>query len=349
MNALILAAGFGTRLLPYTRSLPKPLFTLGGIPALKHTIDRLTACGCRRILINTHHLSHQITDFLSSLNSGPDVEIREKHEPLILGTGGAIANVRKHMEDSSFFVINSDVVTDIDLTEIWQFHLENRALATLVLHDRKDLNQVTMDPDAWITGFRNPGRGLAFTGIQVLSPKIFDHLPDETVFSSIDWYTRLCSSRQVKAYVARDLFWEDIGTIRTYSRTARAWVGASALDIPVRHLDVQPLSGDGSDRSWFRAMPAHDGSKSFSPVGSRKSAVVCDHGISLSGTDHRAQVNAFITIGNHLDRQGIAVPRILAHDALAGVVAVQDLGSTHLSDAVKQTSDNTEINALTGR
>jgi aminoglycoside/choline kinase family phosphotransferase/choline kinase len=344
MNALILAAGFGTRLLPYTRTLPKPLFTLGGIPILKHTIDQLTACGCRRILVNTHHLSHQITDFLSSLDPGPGVEIREVHEPRILDTGGAIANVRKSMQDGSFFVINSDVVTDIDLAEVWQFHLNHRALATLVLHDRKDFNQVTMDPDAWVTGFRSPGRGLAFTGIQVLSSRIFDHLPEEPVFSSIDWYTRLCPSRQIKAYVAENLFWEDIGTTDTYSQTARAWVSAAALDTPVRHIAVQPLSGDGSDRSWFRAEPVPD---SPSVSGSTpKSVVVCDHGICLPGTDHRAQVEAFVAIGTHLTRHGVPVPRILAHDALAGVVAVQDLGAIHLADVVKQTADMTEVTSL---
>ncbi|MDT8379762.1 MAG: sugar phosphate nucleotidyltransferase [Desulfotignum sp.] len=337
MNALILAAGFGTRLLPFTRTIPKPLFTLGGIPVLKHTIDRLIVCGCRRILINTHHLSYQITDFLSHLNVGPGIEIREVHEPRILDTGGAIANVKNLLSDHCFFVINSDVVTDIDLRDVWRFHLKNCALATLVLHDREAFNQVTMDTDARITGFQSPGRGLAFTGIQVLSPEIFDHLPDKRVFSSIDWYTTLCRSRQIKAYVARDLFWEDTGTIDSYSRTARLWVSADVLETPVRHIDIQAISGDGSDRVWFRATPASD---MPSPAGNTPgSVVICDHGISLPGSDNRAQLDAFVAIGNHLYRHGVSVPRILAHDALAGVVAVQDLGNTHLANIVSPLSD----------
>ncbi|MEX1298102.1 MAG: sugar phosphate nucleotidyltransferase [Desulfotignum sp.] len=335
MNALILAAGFGTRLLPHTRIIPKPLFTLGGVPILKHTIDRLIACGCRRILINTHHLSHQITEFLAGLNTGPDVDVRQVHEPRILDTGGAIANVRHLMANDRFFVINSDIVTDIDLKSVWRFHQKTRALATLVLHDRGPYNQVTMDADGWITGFRSPGQGLAFTGIQVLSPDIFDHLPEEPVFSSIDWYSRLCPAGGINAYVARDLFWEDLGTSDTYSRTARLWISAIALDAPVTGIDIQALSGDGSDRTWFRARPKPD-------ISSR-SAIVCDHGICLPGSQTRSQMDAFVKIGHHLHDRGVAVPRILAHDSLAGVVAVQDLGNTHLADLVNQLSEPADI------
>lgn len=340
-NALVLAAGFGTRLLPYTRTVPKPLFTLGGIPLLKHTIDRLTACGCRRILINSHHLSSQISGFIAGLDAGPDVEIREIHESRILDTGGAIANVRELMADGCFFVVNSDVVTDIDLTDVWRFHLENGALATLVLHDRKAFNQVTMDADGWITGFRSPGQGLAFTGIQVLSPDIFDHLPEEPVFSSIDWYSRLCPAKRIKAYVARDLFWEDIGSTDTYSRTARLWIAAVALDVPVTGIKIQALPGDGSDRTWFRAGPGPD----ISPARHipDRSAIVCDHGICLPGSEVRSQLEAFVKIGNHLHDRGVPVPRILAHDSLAGVVALQDLGNTHLADRVKQMSEPADI------
>ncbi len=342
MNALILAAGFGARLLPHTRAIPKPLFTLGGVPVLKHAIDRLIACGCRKILINTHHLSHQIAEFLSCLDPLPDVEIREIYEPEILDTGGAIANVRKIMGDDSFFVINSDVVTDLDLASVWRFHRKTRALATLVLHDRPLYNQVTIDMDGWITGFRSPGQGLAFTGIQVLSPEIYAHLPQDPVFSSIDWYAHLCPSKRIKAYVAHDLYWEDIGTIHAYSDTARLWISADALEVPARNIQVQALAGDGSDRAWFRAVPV---SGRMSPETSLPggSVVICDHGICLPGTDHRAQVDAFVSIGRHLYRHGIPVPRILAHDTLAGVVAVQDLGNTHLADRVKQTPEPADI------
>ncbi|MFN2435758.1 MAG: sugar phosphate nucleotidyltransferase [Desulfotignum sp.] len=341
MNALILAAGFGTRLLPHTKTIPKPLFTLGGIPILRHTIDRLTACGCRRILINTHHLSDQITDFLACLNAGPDVDIRQVHEPRILDTGGAIANVKDLMADDCFFVINSDVVTDIDLTDVWRFHHKNGALATLVLHDRNPYNQVTMDANEWITGFRSPGQGLAFTGIQVVSPDIFEHLPEEPVFSSIDWYSRLCPAKRIKACVARNLFWEDLGTIDTYARTARLWISAQALDAPVTGIEIQALSGDGSDRTWFRARPKPD--TPFDSDLPARSAIVCDHGICLPGTQTRSQMDAFVKIGNHLHDRGVCVPRILAHDALAGVVALQDLGNTHLADLVNRMSDPADI------
>jgi aminoglycoside/choline kinase family phosphotransferase/dTDP-glucose pyrophosphorylase len=342
MKALILAAGFGTRLFPYTRIIPKPLFTLGSIPILQHTIQQLIGCGCRQILINTHHLSNQITAFLDTQKNRLDADIHVIHEPDILDTGGAIANIKQVVADQPFLVINGDVVTNIDLAAVWRSHINGNALATLVLHDRKKFNKVTMDHDNWICDFNAPGRGLAFTGIQVLSPEIFAHLPDQRVFSSIDLYTRLCRDRQVKAYVASDIFWEDIGTPDSYSRTARQWISADLLGTDLHSTDVYPLAEDGSDRSWYRAGP-----KSTPSTKNRsRSVVICDHGICLPDSDTRAQMDAFVHIGDHLFRRGIPVPRILAHDALAGMVALEDLGDTHLADWVHQTRDSAKITRM---
>lgn len=337
MKALILAAGFGTRLLPYTRTIPKPLFTLGSIPVLQHIIQQLSRCGCRHVLINTHHLPDRITAFLDSLETRMAIKISVIHEPEILDTGGAIANVRETMADQSFFVINGDVATDMDLASVWQVHLKYGPLATLVLHDRTEFNQVAVDGDGWISDFHSPGRGLAFTGIQVVSPRIFEHLPATRIFSSIDLYARLCPDRQIRAYVPPDIFWEDIGTPAAYSRTARRWISAGVLGTDIGNTLVHPLAGDGSDRSWFRACPgtaSHGVSEwKFS------SAVVCDHGICLPGTDRRAQLDAFVSIGNHLHSRNIPVPKILAHDALAGIVVLEDLGEIHLADWVNRTPD----------
>ncbi len=342
MKALILAAGFGTRLLPYTNTVPKPLFTLGSIPVLGHTIDLLIRSGCRQIIINTHYLPELITDYIENSKEQFEAHIHCIYEPEILDTGGAIANVKDFMADQDFFVINADVATNVDLADLFDFHVTQKTLATLVLHDRKAFNKVAVDPEGWITGFNHPGKGLAFTGIQVLSPQIFDFMPDCKVFSSIDLFSGLCKKKQVAAYVADGIFWEDMGTPDTYSRTARQWMGAAALGTDIQDIRIRKLAGDGSDRAWFRAVP-----ETFSQNGKKPgSVVICDHGICLPGSDTRAQLDAFVHIGSHLFKQKVPVPAILAHDAFAGQVLLEDLGDTHLADLVQQAKDRFTIKQI---
>ena len=121
MKALILAAGFGTRLLPHTGHTPKPLFTLAGKTMLEITINNLRAAGCSRIVVNTHHLHGKMENFIAA--AGLESQVSISHEPEILGTGGAIKNVRSIMGDEPFFVVNSDILSRVDLEHVRDFHL----------------------------------------------------------------------------------------------------------------------------------------------------------------------------------------------------------------------------------
>lgn len=341
MKALILAAGFGTRLLPYTRTLPKPLFTINNRPILDLTIERLLDIGCQKIFINTHHLGDQIQNYVQSHPHNSRLQV--VYEPEILDTGGAIANLSKELGDHNFLVINADIVCDADLMALVHCHESTRALATLLVHDFPRFNRLKIEMEN-PTGGRvihfdaPPETGLAFTGIQVISPQIFDHMPPARVFSSIDVYRALCSTGKIKASLAKHLYWQDMGTPDTYGQTSRQWLAGKIFSLaPARfkEIRVSPLDGDGSDRRWFRAVHGHD------------SLVICDHGICLDHpTDSHsplgtqpgclAQLNAFTAIGHHLSGQGICVPGILGHDTISGQVALEDLGRIHLADQVRQ-------------
>ena len=109
-KAMILAAGFGTRLLPFTEQTPKAMFTIGGRPIIDRTIRYLTDAGCSAILINTHHRHHQIEAFIAAGNYPVPVETR--YEPEILGTGGGIKNAADFFDHRPFVVLNSDIITD---------------------------------------------------------------------------------------------------------------------------------------------------------------------------------------------------------------------------------------------
>jgi len=345
MRALILAAGLGTRLLPYTTSVPKPLFTLNQRPVLDLAIERLIQCGCDKIFINTHHCHGQIDDFI---NRHPSKNIIQTvYEPQILDTGGAIANIKQFLNTDPFFVINADIISDVDLTQVYESHLESQAIATLVLHDYPEFNKIQVDTKGFIENFNTPGeKSLAFTGIQVLSPEIFLYMPkgsdistapSQKKFSSIDIYQGLCPAKKIKGHVAEQIFWKDIGTLPSYTQTSRQCLIARILGLPekiIHEIHINPIPGDGSDRLWFRALHK------------KNSLVISDHGICLSPSENLSQLLAFVNIGNHLEANNIAVPKILGHDTLSGQVVLEDLGDIHLASMVNQSHNPSAIIAL---
>ena len=323
MKALILAAGYGTRLLPHTLKIPKPLFTLNSRPILAHLVNQLIENGCDEIFINTHHLHKQIEAFADTF---PDI-VHTIYEPVILDTGGAIANARRFLEHAPFFVINSDIISNVDLARVYSSHLESDCLATLVLHDCKKFNKIFVDTEGYIRDFNSKTNSLAFTGIQVLSPEIFDYFPNQKIFSSITVYQGLVHQKKVKAFVEKEIYWADIGINESYSMTSLLELAASQLGLKqekIKYIGVHKLAGDGSDRLWYRI--SHE----------NQSLIVGDHGICLPDTESRDQLNAFILIGRHLFLKGIPVPEILNYDTVSGMVIMEDLGDIHLEALVKQ-------------
>ena len=151
MKALILAAGFGTRLAPHTQKLPKALFPVAGTPVLGRMIAALKQAGCSSIAVNAHHLAHQIQTYLSQNDFG--LPVRLSPEPEILGTGGAIRQLADYWDEEPFIVINADIITNIDLADVYACHLKKGARVTLVMHDRKPFNQVWVDDANQIAGF----------------------------------------------------------------------------------------------------------------------------------------------------------------------------------------------------
>ncbi|MBP9599377.1 MAG: phosphotransferase [Desulfobacter sp.] len=332
MKALILAAGFGTRLLPYTQHLPKPLFTINGRPVLDYAVRNLLDAGCTKIFINAHHLADAIATFVDNHRSKNLLEV--VFEPVILDTGGAIANLGSQLADDDFFVVNADVICDFDLSYLMACHKASDALATLLVHDCYRFNTLCVEqatPELGIVRHfsQAPESGLAFTGIQAISPGLFEYMPHETIFSSIDVYKKVCELEKIFALTAKQFYWRDMGTPQDYQHTSRECLAGKVFGLTpsqIPGIDIQAIAGDGSDRLWFRARHRE------------KSLIISDHGICLDtarNNNGTAQLNAFIKIGQHLAGKGIAVPPIMGHDTISGQVAVADLGSTHLVDHIR--------------
>jgi len=337
MKAMILAAGFGTRLLPYTEKTPKPLFPVAGRPLLELIINLLQNAGCDEIIINTHHLHHKIEAFVKSLEHG--IPVHTSYEPVILGTGGAIKNVRDFWDSRPFLVINSDIVTDIDLEKVYTFHLNQNNPATLVLQDSPEYNNVSVVKDDYVVGFNN-GRlekelsgdisQLAFTGIQVLDPGILDFIPDHSFSSIIDAYRKMIhSGNKVKAYISTNHYWKDIGTPAHYRDAVFDKLADEAFKraFPEKKIGKTvkiKLKGDGSDRDWYRLYSGN------------QSLIMADHGIRSKNSV--SEIDSFLYIGRHLYEKGLPVPKIYAHDAFSGLVLMEDLGDDHLQTVVLNSS-----------
>jgi aminoglycoside/choline kinase family phosphotransferase/dTDP-glucose pyrophosphorylase len=343
MKALILAAGFGTRLLPYSAHTPKPLFPINGRPLLDIMICSLEQFGCQAIMVNTHHLANEIDLFLARQSYSIPVETR--YEPEILGTGGAIKNAADFFGEDPFMVVNSDIVTNLDFKKLYNFHCGHPYPVTMALCDNDQFNTVRVNREGFITDFQHHStapkntRQLTFTGIQVLDPAVLGFIPFHDFSSSIDAYKKLTASgNKIKAFMPGNFFWQDIGTPDQYRRinlerlTDRAWGDASPLQPPCRGKgalsEASPdtdqttikLKGDGSDRCWYRITRA------------KKSLILADHGLRRQKAG--VEVDSFIDIGRHLHDRGLPIPEILAFDRFSGLVLVEDLGNTHLQDLV---------------
>ncbi|MBU0987504.1 MAG: phosphotransferase [Proteobacteria bacterium] len=353
MKALILAAGFGTRLLPFTASIPKPLFTVAGRPLLDIMIRNLQQAGCHAIIINTHHLHQQIESFIASQKYS--IQVTTRHETIILGTGGAIKNVADFWDENPFMIVNSDILTDIDLKAVYDFHLSHQCPVTIVLYNDPAFNTVTVDHNGFVTDIHDsvavlepealsPGqmrkgaainpsnsdiRTLAFTGIQVLNPKVIALLSGNTFSSSIDLYRKLIPEQKIRAFIAKNRFWKDIGTPQRYreavyqTMTPEAFRHAFGDDLPA-NIIRKKLHGDGSDRKWYRL------------TSKKRSMILADHGIRSDNTTN--ETDAFVSIGRHLYDNGIRVPKIYLYDTFSGLVFMEDLGDLNLQAVIRNTT-----------
>ena len=339
MKAMILAAGLGTRLRPYSRHTPKPLFTIDQRPLLDIIIERLQRSGCEAAMINTHYHHTQIEAFVQAQDY--PLPVKTRHEPEILGTGGGIRNMSDFWEDGPMLVLNADVVCDIDLKKVFRFHQRHAAPVTMVMHDCETFNSVWVDQNDRIVGFqRDPKsaadvRQLAFTGIHVLDRRVLDFLPASGPAHIIDAYQRMLDSGEsIAAYVSRGHYWQDIGTPQNYRSAVYDHMAPAAFAEAFGTWDRTPiecrrLHGDGSDRQWFRL------------TAGTQHLIMADHGLRM--TSDREEVDAYVDIGRHLWACAAAVPRIWSFDRFAGLVFLEDLGDRNLQQAAAGLSEALQI------
>jgi len=227
MKAMILAAGFGTRLRPLTNTVPKPMVPILNRPILEHTIHLLRTHGICDITVNLHHLPEMIQQYFGD---GKDfgVQLHWSHEPEILGTAGGIKKAQEFLEGESFLVINSDVVVDIDLSKVISFHKAQGSALTLVVREGDSPEQcdpIEVDENDRIVhmvgassmNLPDDTTRVLFTGIQVMEPDIFDRIPENKFYgTTTDVFPGMLEDELPMFVCWHSGYWKDIGTIQSY-------------------------------------------------------------------------------------------------------------------------------------
>jgi NDP-sugar pyrophosphorylase family protein len=246
MKAMILAAGYGTRLRPITYTMPKPMVPLAGRPLIAHLIDFVRAAGVNEIVINLHHFPEVLEQYLRSAFT--EVTFRFSREAEILGTGGGLRRVRALLErDEDFFLMNGDTYQSPRFDDLQRARGNQNAIAAMTLRHPPEGDRYTAVwmENGTINGFgKGRGEALMFSGSHCVSSQIFRYIPDRDVSDLTgNVYQPLVArgEEKIAAVVDDNPMWFDIGTPQRYLTASRAlgnMIGKSVIEGDVRDTVV---------------------------------------------------------------------------------------------------------------
>jgi MurNAc alpha-1-phosphate uridylyltransferase len=223
-KAMILAAGLGTRLKPWTDYHPKALAIVNGKSLLQRNVEYLQQFGITEVIINVHHFADQIRDAIETNKGwGSDISISDESET-VLETGGGLNKASWFFDKSDFVLMNSDVLTNMDLGSMIQYHCLHSPLATLAVANRETSRYFLFDEASNLCGWKNIKTGevklsrdvekvhqRAFSGIHVINPSIFRLITSQGKFSMVDVYLELSARNQIKGFDASSAVFIDVG------------------------------------------------------------------------------------------------------------------------------------------
>ncbi|MGB5531039.1 MAG: nucleotidyltransferase family protein [Ignavibacteriaceae bacterium] len=238
MQAMILAAGLGTRLRPLTDSTPKALIKIKEFTLLELQIRKLESEGFNEIIINIHHFAEQIKEYLKQKNfPGCSITISDESKKL-LDTGGGLKKAAYFFSAAKpFLVYNVDILSDINLKKLLDYHMSSGTLATLAVRERKSSRKFLFDKENILLGWKNENANeqiivsdtisdlvpLAFSGVQIIDPAIFKYFPDEDVFSIVDLYLSVAKKEKINGYIHNKDNWLDLGKTESLNEAERVF------------------------------------------------------------------------------------------------------------------------------
>ncbi|MDT3697085.1 MAG: nucleotidyltransferase family protein [Ignavibacterium sp.] len=230
MQAMILAAGLGTRLKPLTDDTPKALIKVYGRTLLETAIRNLIEYGFNKIVINVHHHADKIKHFIEANTFAADIFISDETD-LLLDTGGGIKNALRFFDNLPVLIHNVDIISNLNLSEFYNYHLSDDSLASLVVSKRLSSRYLLFNKDNILCGWEDIRKNerivvreepdyqqLAFNGIHLINPELIKKFPEEKVFNVIKAYLTAAKTEEINAYVCNDIKWIDVGKIDSLQR-----------------------------------------------------------------------------------------------------------------------------------
>lgn len=215
-TALLFAAGLGTRLKPFTNEHPKALAQVNGKTLLQHNIQYLQSFGINKVVVNVHHFANQIIDIVKENNGwGSDVLISDETAEVLETGGGLVKAIPLFGDAENIVIMNVDILTNLNIQQIFQQHINTNALATLAVTNRTTSRYFVFDKEnklcGWMNTKTNELKGiehfdetqhikLAFSGIHILNKKIFSSIKQQGKFSMVDVYLDVMKTNDIIAF-----------------------------------------------------------------------------------------------------------------------------------------------------
>ncbi|CAN5263455.1 nucleotidyltransferase family protein [soil metagenome] len=239
MKAMILAAGLGTRLKPFTDKHPKALMQINGKSLLHRNVEYLLSYGIKDIIINIHHFPQQIIDEVNlHKNFGINITYSDETD-MVLETGGGLIKAKWFFDKDPFLLMNADILTDLDLNIMFASHHQRQPLATLAVTQRKSSRYFLFDEKDTLCGWKNEKTGeqkisrqkpafkqKAFSGIHIISPEIFNLTESkyQGKFSIIDVYIQLAKSFDIIGFDHTESKFIDVGKTESVSTAEKMFI-----------------------------------------------------------------------------------------------------------------------------
>jgi N-acetyl-alpha-D-muramate 1-phosphate uridylyltransferase len=233
MKAMILAAGVGNRLKPLTDAKPKALVEVGGQPMIRSLIYRLSEQGITAFIINVHHFSAQVVDYLKSMEfKGFEIAISDESSKL-LDTGGGLFKAAGFFGDGKPFLLhNVDILSAVDIQQMLTHHQSEGNLATLAVSRRNSSRFLLLDNQNYLKGWQDAKTGevkrvtgaigkltpLAFSGIHIIDPSLFAFSRQTKPFPIMDLYLSLAENYRIGVYIHEPEKWADMGSLNGLKR-----------------------------------------------------------------------------------------------------------------------------------
>ena len=239
--AMIMAAGYGTRMGRLTQKLPKPLLPMNGFRIIDIILHKLAHQGIERAVINLHYLPHLVEDFLGD-GKRYGLELIYSEEADILGSGGGIANAEQYFEDETILVVNADTLNTLDIATFYRYHCQTEALATMHVlpsQNNHDYTLVLFDGDNRLQRILGRDKAIPpelssgiFTGYQILSPQARAYLTPVNQSIITNLYLRGVEEGKMINVFPRETQWIDIGTANFYHTLVKR-IQAGEFDLEV--------------------------------------------------------------------------------------------------------------------